>query len=60
MLQTHYVNASTQKTLDAGRVRVNLWSISDGEVTAEMGTLFATKQSIRICALKLQPTFQGS
>jgi hypothetical protein len=60
MLQTHYVNASTQKTLDAGRVRVNLWSIPDGEVTAEMGTLFATKQSIRICASNPQPTFQGA
>ena len=60
MLQTHYVNASTQQTLDAGRVRVNLWSMAATEVTAELGTVFATKQSIRICQSNPQPMFQGS
>jgi hypothetical protein len=60
MLQTHYVNASTQMTMSTGRVRVNFWSIPDAAVTAELGTVFATKQSIRICSSNPAPVFQGS
>jgi hypothetical protein len=61
MLQTHYVNASTQKTPDsAGLVRVNFWSLPREAVTAEMGTVFATKQSIRVCQSNPEPTFAGT
>ncbi len=60
MLQTHYVNASTQKTEDPGLVRVNFSAIPAEEVTAELGTIFATKQSIRICEHNPNPTFEGS
>jgi hypothetical protein len=60
MLQTHYVNAETQKTQDPGLVRVNFWSIPNEEVTAELGTIFATKQSIRICEHNPTPVFEGS
>lgn len=61
MLQTHYVNASTQATpTDAGRVRVNFWHIPQAEVVHEMGTLFATKQSIRVCESNPEPQFNGS
>ncbi len=50
MLQTHYVNASTQHSaLGRGKVLVNFHQIEADAVQHEMGTLFATNQNIRIC-----------
>jgi len=61
MLQTHFVNATTQKTPQSfGRVTVNIWAIEPSKVTAQLGTLFATKQSIRICQSNPRPTFHGT
>jgi hypothetical protein len=61
MLQTHYVNAGTQKTPNnIGKVRVNFWTMEPGEVKFQLGTLFATKQSIRICKSNPTPTYEGS
>jgi hypothetical protein len=60
MLQTHYVNATSQATPDGAEVRVNFFTIPKEEVQHEMGTLFATKQSIRICKSNPTPTFTGS
>ena len=60
MLQTHYVNATSQKTESSGHVRVNFWAIPKEKVTAELGTIFATKQSIRICQGNPAPTFEGT
>ncbi len=60
MLQTHYVNASTQTTPEGGHVEVNFWAMPVDEVKFQMGTLFATKQSIRICASNPTPTFEGT
>lgn len=60
MMQTHYVNATTQKTKGGGRVDVNLWTMPEEELVYPMGTLFATKQSIRICASNQQPKFSGT
>jgi hypothetical protein len=61
MLQTHYVNASSQKTPEAvGHVSVNFWHLDADLVTAEMGTVFATKQSIRVCQSNPTPTFEGT
>jgi hypothetical protein len=60
MLQSHYVNAATQKTEDVGQVRINFWTIPKAEVTAEMGTVFATKQSIRVCQSNPAPSYSGS
>ncbi|WP_284720726.1 hypothetical protein [Polyangium sorediatum] len=61
MLQTHYVNASTQGTPSGeGKVNVNFWTIPKEKVTAQLGTLFATKQSIRVCASNPTPSFDGS
>lgn len=60
MVQTHYVNATTQKTPNAGQVRINLWHIPDGEIVHEMGTVFATKQSIRVCQSNPEPEYAGS
>jgi hypothetical protein len=50
MLQTHYVNANTQQSqLDRGKVLVNFNTEDSSLVTAELGTIFATNQSIKIC-----------
>jgi hypothetical protein len=49
MVQSHYVNATSQKTPDAGKVRINMWHLPDADVVHQMGTVFATKQSIRVC-----------
>ena len=56
MLQTHYVNAATQKTPGGGQVAVNLWTMQQSEVKAQLGTLFATDQNIRICESNPKPT----
>jgi len=48
MIQTHYVNATTQKTPLDGHVLVNFWT-SKTALPNELGTLFATNQNIRIC-----------
>ena len=47
MLQTHFVNASTQKTPKKAEVSVNFWTTPPA--ANELGTLFATNQNIRIC-----------
>lgn len=49
MLQTHYVNATTQKTPLSAKVLVNFHTVEAANVTAEVGTAFATNQSIRVC-----------
>jgi hypothetical protein len=61
MLQTHYVNAHTQGTPDGiGQVGINLWTMDPGAVTAQLGTLFATDQSIRICQHNPTPSYSTS
>ncbi len=61
MLQTHYVNASTQGTPDGvGQVAVNLWTMDPGAVKAQLGTLFATNQSISVCQANPTPTYSAS
>jgi hypothetical protein len=61
MLQTHFVNASTQKTPDGfGQVAINLWTLPADQVTAQMGTVFATNQSIRVCQDNPTPSFSAS
>ena len=49
MLQTHYVNATTQKTPGVGKIFVNFNRIPNEQVQARLGTAFATNQNIRIC-----------
>jgi hypothetical protein len=61
MLQTHYVNASTQGTPSGkGNVRVNFWTTPKEQVKDLLGTLFATKQSIRVCKSNPTPVFDGA
>ncbi len=49
MLQSHFVNATTQKTPLAGKVFVNFYTVPQAQVENELGTVFATNQNIRIC-----------
>jgi hypothetical protein len=58
MLQIHYVNASTQVTPFAGKVGVNFYRSSDTN-PQELGTLFATQQSIRVCQSDPTPSYHG-
>jgi hypothetical protein len=56
MLQIHFVNASTQVTPADGKGGINLRWSTDGDTT-ELGTLFATQQSIRICQSNPTPSY---
>lgn len=60
MLQTHYVNGATQKTPTKASVRVNFWTTAKDRVQHELGTLFATKQSIRVCQSQPERSFDGT
>jgi hypothetical protein len=60
MVQTHYVNATTQETPSGtGEVDVSFGHIPASYVVEEMGTLFATRQSIRICQSNPAPSYGG-
>jgi hypothetical protein len=58
MLQTHYVNARTQETPGVGKVLVNFDRADPAAVRAELGTAFATNQSLRICPGDVSKTFE--
>jgi len=58
MLQTHYVNATTQKTYGVGKVLVNFDRLAKGDVVAELGTAFATNQNLRVCPGQSGVTFE--
>jgi hypothetical protein len=49
MLQSHYVNAATQKTPGRGKAIVNFERTRPAQDPMELGTVFATDQNIRIC-----------
>jgi hypothetical protein len=59
MVQSHYVNATTQKTPTKGKVGVNFYRSSDAS-PAELGTLFATQQNIRVCRSNPNPSYSGT
>lgn len=59
MVQTHFVNASTQETPFKGKGVVEFYK-SSMTAPMELGTLFATQQSIRICRSNPEPTYHGS
>jgi hypothetical protein len=61
MVQSHYVNASSQKTpAGFGEVAINFHTIPKDQVKHQMGTLFATKQNIRICQKNPTPSYSGT
>jgi hypothetical protein len=49
MLQIHYVNASTQQTPGRGKGIVNFIAEPQTSSLAELGTVFATDQNVKIC-----------
>lgn len=60
MVQTHYVNTTTQPTpTGSGKVGINLYRTTESD-PVELGTLFATQQNIRICKSNPKPTFSGT
>jgi hypothetical protein len=59
MVQTHWVNAMTQKTPGPAHVEVNLWALP-GPAANELGTVFATNQNIEVCPGDVDRTFAKS
>jgi hypothetical protein len=59
MLQTHWVNATTQQTPGAAHVEVNFWTLP-GPAPNELGTVFATNQNIEVCPGDVDRTFAKS
>ncbi len=57
MLQSHYVNASTQQTPGYGEVTVNLNFVPKTQIQYELGTVFATNQDIEVCPGEAQKKF---
>lgn len=60
MIQSHYVNASEQRTTFGARIGINFYRSRGFEEPMELGTLFATQQSIRICQSQPKPVFSGT
>jgi hypothetical protein len=60
MLQSHYVNATTQKTPANGKAVVNFYQTDSSTVTAELGTVFATNQNIMPCPGDTNSTWEKS
>ncbi|MFO0660158.1 MAG: hypothetical protein U0165_10050 [Polyangiaceae bacterium] len=60
MVQSHYVNATTQKTPGVGKVTVNFYKTPKEKVTAELGTVFATNQNIEICPGEINKKFEST
>ncbi|MFO0722131.1 MAG: hypothetical protein U1E65_00020 [Myxococcota bacterium] len=59
MIQTHYVNLGKQLTPYGAQVGINFYQ-SNPKPTVEMGSLFATQQSIRICQSTPTAKFSGT
>ncbi|MEO8552239.1 MAG: hypothetical protein ABI678_19820 [Kofleriaceae bacterium] len=59
MLQVHYVNATDQPTPWVARAGINFYRSKDND-TMELGTLFATQQSIRVCQSDPKPRYSGA
>jgi hypothetical protein len=59
MLQVHHVNATTQKTPFRAKAGVNFYRAT-APAPMELGTLFATQQSIRICRSNPTPSYHGT
>jgi hypothetical protein len=57
MLQSHYVNATTQHTPEYGSVSIDLHFVPKSAIEYELGTVFATNQDIEICPGEMQKTF---
>ncbi len=49
MIQSHYVNATTQASPGNGKLLANFYTVPEAEVEHELGTLFTSNQNIRVC-----------
>jgi hypothetical protein len=56
MLQTHWVNATTQKTIGQATVSANFYTMPAAPPN-ELGTLFATNQNIKVCPGDVNKSF---
>jgi hypothetical protein len=59
MMQLHNVNASTQRSPYQAKAGINFYRTTDVS-PVELGTLFATQQSIRICQSNPTVSYHGS
>lgn len=60
MVQTHYVNTTDQPTEFGAKVGINFYRHRGTAATMDLGTLFATQQSIRICQSRPNVTYSGT
>ena len=60
MVQTHYVNTTDQPTTYGAKVGINFYNHAGTAPTMDLGTLFATQQSIRVCKSRPTPTYSGT
>jgi len=60
MVQTHYVNTTDQPTEYGARVGINFYKHHGTAATMDLGTLFATQQSIRVCQSNPHPKYSGT
>ena len=60
MVQSHYVNYGDQVTPWGSKFGINFHRFATGTTPMEMGSLFATQQSIRICESTPTATFSGT
>lgn len=59
MIQPHYVNTTVQPTPLDAQVGINFYRTT-APAPVELGTLFATQQSIRICQSNPNPIYTGT
>lgn len=60
MIQTHYVNTTDQPTLFGARVGLNFYRYTRSAPAVELGSLFATQQSLRVCRSRPNPVYSGT
>jgi hypothetical protein len=60
MVQSHYVNYGDQKTPWGAKFGINFTRFANDAQPIEMGSLFATQQSIRVCQSNPNPTYSGT
>lgn len=60
MIQTHYVNTSIQAAPAGGKVGINFHRWRGADEPMEMGSLFATKQTIRVCRSQGTAQYSGT
>jgi hypothetical protein len=60
MVQSHYVNATTQMTPAQAEVKINFERLPQASVQNVLGTAFATNQHIDVCPGQVDPMVEAS